>query len=150
ENGAGLICDEALREFLSECNDRNLSHGLGAMPMRFNVLEAFTVFHPQENWFGLLREVDHLFLLSDFFDFATGADAPLDPITVASSLPEGVIHSYNAIGDLKNLAFLHADGRSFVVGGVILVRHGSELSYLLIGGVVTDLTAASARVVQFW
>src|SRR4051812_15314831 len=45
ENGAGLMADRALREMLFTYNDRNWGHGLGAMPMSFNVLEAFLTFN---------------------------------------------------------------------------------------------------------
>jgi hypothetical protein len=61
-----------------------------------------------------------------------------------------VIHSYNAVGNLKDLAFLHANGSSFVTGGITFVRRADEISWLLIGGPITDLNAETARIVQVW
>ena len=151
EGGAGLLCDQALREFLLEINHRFWGHGLGAMPISFNVLEAFTEFHEEAaRWFGLLPERDHVFSLGDFLDFATGADGPSDPAIAVAALPEGVIHSYNAVGNLKDLAFLHANGSSFVTGGITFVRRADEISWLLIGGPVTDLNVETERIVQEW
>ena len=150
DNGAGLLIDEALREFLMEINDRNWGHGLGSMPTSFNVLEAFVTFDAKENWFGLRPERDHVFALSDFLDFVTGQDAPDDPIAIAMQLPEGIAHSYNAIGDLKALSFLYADGKSFVFGGISFIRFGNELSWVMIGGPITDLKAESERSAKEW
>ncbi|HEY1430463.1 MAG TPA: hypothetical protein VGF39_02365 [Stellaceae bacterium] len=84
EGGAGLLCDQALREFLTEINNRLWGHGLGAMPISFNVLEAFTEFHDEApGGFGLLPERDHIFSLGDFLDFATGAEGLLIPLLLS-------------------------------------------------------------------
>jgi hypothetical protein len=150
ENGAGLIADQVLRDMLFEYNDRNWAHGLGALPPSFNVLEAFVTYNARENWFGLRPERDHIFSLGDFLDFVTSPDAPSDKIAVADAIPQGEIHSYNAVGNLKDLAFLHADGGRYVAGAITFVRLNDELSWLLIGGPETDIKAESERIAAQW
>jgi hypothetical protein len=150
ENGAGLAADQALREMLWEYNDRNWGHGLGAMPMSFNVLEAFLTFKASENWFGLRPERDHVFVFGDFLDYVTGVDAPSDPTAEAAGIPEGTIFSFNSIGDLKDLTFLHADGQQFVFGAISFIRFGSELSWLMLGGPVVDLKRESEKILNAW
>ena len=149
-SGAGLPADQSIREIANECNSRNLSHGLTAMPMRFNVLEAFLRFRPADNAFEVRSEKDHLFSLDDFLEFKTGPDARESVEDTLGQLDEGVIHSYNAIGDLEALSFLDADGNRFVAAAITFVRHGDELSWMLIGGTVTDIAAESIRVQKKW
>ena len=93
-SGAGLIADQAIRELATECNNRNLSHGLTSLPMRFNVMEAFLCFRPMDNAFGVLPERDHVFSLADFLDFQTGPDGQECVENILAQLDEGVIHSY--------------------------------------------------------
>ena len=149
-NGAGLIADQAIRELATECNTRNLSHGLTSLPMRFNVMEAFLCFRPKDNAFDVLPERDHVFSLADFLDFQTGPDAQECVENVLDQLDEGVVHSYNAIGDLEALSFFDGDGNKFVAAAITFVRHGNELSWVLVGGTVTDIAAETVRIKEKW
>lgn len=144
KNGSGLTSDDALREFLAEYNHRLWSHGLGVLPSSFNVVEAFLQFHPEGPWFGLREERDHLFLPEDFLDYATSASAPADVLADLAKVPEGVIHSYTVLGSPKALTFSHSDGRQYVIGSFSFVRHHDELSWLTVGGWITDLASETA------
>jgi hypothetical protein len=147
ESGAGFPIDKQLREFALEYNDRQLGHGLLTMPSSFNVFEGFLEFKviPPAQVFLLRPEKDHLFSLSDFLDFATGSDRPCDTLDGVSTIPEGLIYNYTPLGDLRDLAFLHADSNRFVVGGATMVRHGDQLHWAIIGGPICDLAAKTAE-----
>jgi hypothetical protein len=72
-SGAGYPIDRQLREYLVEYNDRQLGHGLRALPSSFNVFEGFFEFRVNmpAHYFVLRPERDHLFSLGDFLDFMT-------------------------------------------------------------------------------
>ena len=70
----------------------------------------------------------HMFSLSDFLDFLTSNDGPIDPVKEALRAPEGIIHSYTPSGALEDLTFLYGDSRAFMVAGFSFVRHGSEIT----------------------
>ena len=149
-SGAGLVADKAIRELADECNIRNLSHGLTSLPMRFNVMEAFIRFVPKDNACVVLPEQDHVFSLADFLDFQTGPDADDNVEDGLALLEEGVVYSYNAIGDLEALSFLDGEGNRFVAAAISFVRHGDELSWILVGGNIVDIAAETARIQEEW
>jgi len=137
ESGAGFPIDQTIRAFALEFNDRALSHGSEVMPASFNVMEAFLFPERVEDRIAVLRlhpERDHMFSLSDFLDFLTSKDGPIDPVKEALRAPEGIIHSYTPSGALEDLTFLYGDSRAFMVAGFSFVRHGSEITWVLLGG----------------
>jgi hypothetical protein len=141
ESGAGYLIDQQIREFLTEYNGRLLGHGLMTMPSSFNVFEGFielrTVY--PADYFAIRLEKDHLFSLADFLDFATSAESNSADMRSLFDLREGVIYNFTPVGDLHEMAFLHADSSRFVVAGFSIVRHGNQLHWAMIGGPVCDL-----------
>ncbi|WP_431271780.1 hypothetical protein [Dankookia sp. P2] len=145
ESGAGLPMDRAIRDFLSEVNHREVSHGFDALPASFNVLEAFIGSRPADKVFDVRPERDHVFSLEDFLDYLTSSDGPADPCAALPSIPEGVVHSYNAVGDLESLAFIDGEGERHVISGISFVRHGDEVTWMLLCGPIVDIAAKSAE-----
>ena len=124
------------------------------MPSSFNVMEAFVAPQKFEGAIPiyLLRdERDHLFSLSDFFDYLTSSDGPKNPVREALRLPEGVVHSYTPTGSVQELTFLYGDGTSFVIGGFALIRYGTEVNWILLGGPClseVELNAARKELIE--
>jgi len=139
QTGAGLLLDGQLREFLVEYNNRLAKFGLDYFPSSMNVLRAFFTHDVKLRILRLLPEKDHLLSFSDFVDFATSADAPADPFAAAYFLEDGVIYSYNSLDDPHDLTFQADDGAEYGIGGVSIVRHGDEVSVMLVGGRIADL-----------
>lgn len=138
ENGSGLPLDTAIREFHLEYNSRTGKYGLNEQPSSFNVLEAFLEFLPPLSVFSIRPERDYIFSFSDFLDFVT-SDAPLEPhMHAAKLLPEGIIHSFLNWERPRDLDFSILNGKSFGVGGISMIRHGTELSMLMLAGEICD------------
>ncbi len=147
-NGAGLQLDGHLRHFLTEFNHRMSEFGFDSMPASFNVLEAFFKYDGNIFYFELLPEVDHLFSFLDYCDYLTSPD---NNIEVASSLEyfaEGMIYSFNILNDPKDIQFSTSSKKSFAVGGVSMIRRGSEVSILLLGGEKIDTTNDPAELLD--
>jgi hypothetical protein len=149
DDGAGFPIDQTIRAQVAEINNRCLTHGTEVMPMSFNVMEAFFVpekFEGSTPIFKLRDERDHMFSLSDFFDFLTSSDGPSNPVLEAMRVPEGVIHSYTPTGNIEELTFLYGDSTAFAIGGFAFIRYGTEISWLLLGGPrVTDAELEATR-----
>lgn len=140
DNGAALPIDELLREFLLEYNGRNMEHGLRSMPASFNVMEAFYKFIPELSMFRLRPERDHLFSSTEFLDYVTSGDATDNITDVLDNMEESVIYSYNVFNDVGEITLSIHNGAEYGIGGAALVRHGSEISILLLAGMKTDLS----------
>jgi hypothetical protein len=141
DSGAGYPIDNLLREYLLEYNDRALGHGLGTMPTSFNVFEGFYEFKTVDPafFFAIKPEKDHLFSLSDFLDYATGAERSADAIRSLMNLRSGVIYNFTPVGEIRELAFLHSDSSRFVIAGFAMIRHDEQLYWSMIGGPICDL-----------
>jgi hypothetical protein len=148
QSGAGFPIDAQLREYLIEYNDRVMGHGLLTLPMSFNDTEGFCVFYEKPtNHFLLRPEKDHLFSFADFLDYATDpARTEEQGAESLGALAEGVIHSYTPIGDVRDTAFLHSDSRRLVIAGITFVRHGEEVSWMMLGGPICDLLAETEKI----
>jgi hypothetical protein len=60
-------------------------------------------------------------------------------------LREGIVHNFTSIGDVRDLAFLHADSTRFVIAGFTMVRHDDQLHWAMIGGPICDLVAQTNK-----
>src|SRR5262249_33830888 len=111
------------------------------MPTSFNVFEAFYEFRikPPANFFAMRREKDHLFSLADFLDFVTDSRRRDHGIRSLFELMDGVVYIFTPVGDVRELAFLHADSSRFVIAGFTLTRREDQLHWALIGGPICDL-----------
>jgi hypothetical protein len=144
--GAGQLLDQEIRHFFNEFNSRLFEHGPHVMPSSFNVLEAFTRYDEDLNFFRLLPERDHLFSFSDFVDFVTSKDAPADPFTAGYQLQEDTIYSYSVLDDPHDLTFSTGGAEEFGVAGVSMVRSSDEIAMMLLAGKVADLEAQESLV----
>ena len=147
KSGAGYPIDKQLREYLLGYNDRLLGHGLMTLPSSFSVFEGFYEFWINEpaNCFTIRPEKDHLFSLSEFVDFATNAERHSDAIRSLLELDDGVIYNFTPVGDLRDLAFLHAESSLFVTAGFTMIRHGEQLHWAMIGGPICDLVEETRK-----
>lgn len=139
KNGAGLEIDKILRYFLQEYNDRNFKHGLNSMPTSFNVMEAFLEHRPDLVYFKLRDERDHRFLLSEYFDFLTSPDNDCKTESLMDLLEEGVIYSYNSCENLEDFILSAPEKENYVISGISLIRHSTELNMLMLIGKEADL-----------
>lgn len=142
DSGADYPIDKLLREYLSAYNERQFSHGLKTMPASFNVFEGFFEFriNTPAHFFSLRPEKDHLFSLGDFLGFVTSADCQNDDPQTLFQLPEGIIYNFTPVGDVRELAFLHADSSRFVIAGFTMIRHEDQLHWAMIGGPICNLS----------
>ena len=143
--GAGQLLDQEIRHFFREFNSRLFEHGPQTMPSSYNVLEAFTRYDEDLNFFRLLPERDHLFSFSDFVDFVTSKDAPADPFAVGYQLLDDTIYSYSVLDDPHDLTFSSGGSEEFAVAGVSMVRSSDEIAMLLLAGKVADLSAQDLK-----
>lgn len=134
DGGAGNYPDEALRTFLLQYNHRTWSYGMRRLPMSFNVLEPFFQYEAEHIRWRLLPEVDYLFSIEDFLDFATQPATPEATVAHAMRLEEGVIHNYSVYDDPTALAMQMEADLEYVVAGASMLRRGSELTVLLVAG----------------
>lgn len=147
-NGSGLLMDGELREFATEINGRVWNHGFrdGIMPSSFNIVEAFVKYHPTYTLFSLRPELDHIFNIEAFLDYATNhSESNLRQLLLAA-IPEGIIHNYNTCNALDSMAFSVNECTKFAVGGVSLVRHGREISMIMSIGEYIDIDQRSAEI----
>jgi hypothetical protein len=129
ESGAGFPIDQLLREFLLEYNNRQLGHGMMTMPTSFNVFEGFYEFrvNPPPPFFAMRTEKDYLYSLADFLDFVTNGERRDDGMQSLFELRDGIVYNFTPIGDVRELAFLHAESSRFVVAGFTMVKREEQL-----------------------
>lgn len=139
-SGAGYPIDQELRLLIGNCNDELLE---GAeVPFR-NIWDVFVGFTKPEvsqllDFVTLRPEKDHAFTALDFYAYATEEGLQEQILPRLRDLPEGVIHNYSALGDIKEVAFEY-EGGSVVSSGISLVRYGEHLHWITLGGPVCDL-----------
>src|SRR5262249_44556020 len=78
-------------------------------------------------------------------DFVTLEGAKTDPYEAARTLPDGVIYSFNVVGDPHDLIFSSGSGAEYGIGGFALVRRDDELSVLVLAGKAADLEGETDR-----
>lgn len=148
ENGAGFPMDKLLRYFSAEYNSRNFEHGLHSMPSSFSVMEAFFDYVPALSLFKLRAERDNALSFMEFLDYMTSGDSPNDIKGAADSIEENIIYTYNVLNDPEDITFSTIAGPEYGVGGVSLIRHGHEITILLLAGEKTDLDAKTVELAE--
>ncbi len=138
ETGAGMQMDQLVRHFSNEFNWRNLQQGLLSMPGSFNVMEAFFQYEPENSVFRIFDERDHIVSFLDFLDFITSGDGTDDMKVACEAIEDDIIYSYNLSNSPEDFTFSAEDGAEFAAGGFSLVRHGPEISLLILAGEKTD------------
>jgi len=139
KNGAGLPADMQLREYNTEYNGRILRGSLHDLPSSFNVAEAFNKFIPRTATFKIRTENDHLFSFPDFIDWVTSNSADSSLEDISDLLSEGIIHSYNSFSRPSDLLFKAQDSNEYGVAALSLIRHGHEISMMMLAGQKCDL-----------
>ena len=94
--------------------------------------------------FDLREEREHLLRLQDYLEWYTSGAIPEEPAMLVDVVREGVIYSFNMVdprGDYR----VQGQGYELVISGVTLVRHGTELSLVILcGESVADRSDAKA------
>lgn len=130
--GSGLYMSKLLRTYFGELDYRFMQCGPKGFPSSFNILEAFFDFEHLPAPFALRNEMEHLLKLEDFLSWTESHDDSKSLLEVAFKMKEGVVHSYNF---LPNRQYLDgAQERETIVAGVSIIRHGAEVSLVLLVG----------------
>ena len=134
EGGSGFRMAKMLRYYFEDYNHRFLNHGPLALPVSFNVVQAFFEFNTEFSVFDLRQEQEHFLRLEDYFEWYTSDQKiPADPKILIDVLPEGVVYSYDMVGDTGAFT-ISTEGSRLAIVGVSLVRHEHELSIILLSG----------------
>ena len=131
--GSGFLVAATLRDYYEEYLNRQLKVGFHGMPLSFNVVESFLVFDRELIAFDLREEREHLLSIDDYFDWYGANSVLRDPGVLVHSMQDGVNYSYNMTGDASGYR-LKTDTSEIVIAGVSLIRHGNELSCMLVAG----------------
>ncbi len=123
-----------LRSYWGEYSNRLLQHGPHSLPASFNVVQAFLTYTTEFRIFDLRREFEHLIRLSDYFDWYTSEQRiPDDPKILIDVIQDGVIYSYEVVGDTGDYT-ISTEGSRLAIAGVSLVRQKNELAIIILSG----------------
>ncbi|MFK0277406.1 GIY-YIG nuclease family protein [Ensifer sp. NPDC090286] len=136
--GAGYPVDKILHELCVEYTHRYASSGIYNQPLSFNYFETFCEIRLHPNSVAPFaepaEEIDHLFSVIDFFEYATGEESNFFSLDKLLELPEGKALHFTVNGNITDFTFLSAAGREFVISGFSMVRRGNYLGWYIIGG----------------
>ncbi len=134
ESSSGFRMASLLRSYFIEYANRILSHGPLSLPSSFNVVEAFFNLNDEFRLFELRKEKEHLLRLHDYYEWYTGEhNLPEDPQILNEVMDENKIYSYDLTGDTGEFAISN-EGSTIAIAGVSMIRHGNELSIILLSG----------------
>lgn len=146
-SGAGYPIDQGIRSFLKSCNQEMIE---GINPPFMNIWDVFSGFVTEQkgtlvSYLRLRPEKDHAFTHLDFFAFATEEGLMEQTLPRLREIPEAVIHNYSGIGEIADTSFELDGGETAVLNGISIIRHGSYLHWIAVGGLVTDLDEVTAE-----
>jgi T5orf172 domain len=132
--GSGFTIAYTLRRyFFFEYFDRVMRHGPFSLPTSFNVVESFLSFSERFLVFDIREEREHLLRLSEYIDWYTAGSFPDKPAILNDILPEGIVYAYNMVAPLEDFAIETVDSKLRILG-VAMIRHGAELSAMILAG----------------
>lgn len=131
--GSGFLMATWLRWYVDQFAYRMIQHGPHSLPCSFNVIEAFLRYDTTCVLFGLRPEREHLLDADEYFDWYSLNELPRDPSLLIEAMEEGVVYSYDLTSSSSGYRIMGEDS-TFVMAGVSFVRHGVELSCVLIAG----------------
>lgn len=131
--GSGFTISATLRHYFFEYFDRLNKHGPHSFPSSFNVVESFLSFSDRYLAFDLREEREHVLRLHEYIDWYTAGSFPDKPSILKDILPEGIIYTYNMVSPLEDFSIETADSKLCVLG-VGIIRHGGELSAMIVAG----------------
>jgi hypothetical protein len=123
------------RYFFFEYFDRLMRHGPFSLPTSFNVVESFFSFSERFFLFDIREEREHLLRLNEYIDWYTSGSFPDKPAVLNDILPEGIVYAYNMVSPLEDFAIETVDSKLRILG-VAMIRHGPELSAMIVTGEV--------------
>ncbi len=132
-SSSGLRMATELRRFWLEYFERFLQHGPHSLPSSFNVIEAFLEFEAELFTFALRPENEHILAFGHYLDWYTAGGFPDAPGSLVDIMDEGLIYSYDFVLS-SDRPLLRAGSSKLSIAGISLVRHGDELSVLLLAG----------------
>jgi hypothetical protein len=97
------------------------------------VVESFLSFSERFFVFDLREEREHLLRLHEYIDWYTAGCFPDEPAVLTEIVSEGVVYAYNMVSPLEDFAIETTDSKIRILG-VALVRHGQELSAMIVAG----------------
>ena len=147
-NGAGLPADILLRDYNIEYNNRVFHHSLHQLPSSFNIVEAFNTFDPRLAIFEVNKEIDCLFSFESFLDFVTSEDCPETFDDLSEYMKDGVIYSFSSFDAPEAVLFSTENHGKFGVRSISLIKHGQEVSVLMLAGQECDLKEKSKHLVD--
>ncbi|MBX3347793.1 MAG: GIY-YIG nuclease family protein [Nitrospira sp.] len=133
QGGSGFIVAETLRGYFIEYLNRLTLHGQFSLPTSFNVVQSFLSYSKSLLAFDLREEREHLLRFYEYFDWYTANSFPDQPLALTDILPEGIVYAYNGISPLDDFV-LETDNSKLRILGVGMVRHGHDLSAIIIAG----------------
>lgn len=140
KSGAGYPVDQVLRQMAIEYTHRYAASGLYNQPMSFNYFEPFCEIDLIDGSIAPYakpsKEVDHLFSVTDFFDYMTSSHSDDFDLSKLFDLPQGTAFHFTCSGNVKDLTFLTAEGREFVVSGFSMIRHDTFVNWYVLGGAI--------------
>jgi T5orf172 domain len=132
--GSGFTIAYTLRRyFFAEYFDRLMRFGPFSLPTSFNVVESFLSFSERFLAFDIREEREHLLRLNEYIDWYTSGSFPDKPAVLNDILPEGIVYAYNMVSPLEDFAIETVDSKLRILG-VAMVRHGPELSAMIVAG----------------
>lgn len=131
--GSGLLMSRTLRHFYAEYVNRLNRYGPDSMPSSYSVVHAFTFFSDELFQFGLRPEREHLLHSDDYFRWYAANTLIHVPSILIDAMHEGVTYSYDMANDSGGYR-ITLKRRVLIVAGVSLIRHGHELSCILVAG----------------
>jgi hypothetical protein len=132
--GSGFTIAHTLRRyFFAEYFDRLMRFGPFSFPASFNVVESFLSFSERFLAFDIREEREHLLRLNEYIDWYTAGTFPDKPAILNDILPEAIVYAYNMVSPLEDFAIETVDSKLRILG-VSMVRHGSELSAMIVAG----------------
>lgn len=81
-------------------------------------------------------------------DYVTSPNIADDLHEALNYMEEGTIYSYNAINDPEDFTLKSTRGDEYVIGGISIIRHGNEISLILLAGEKNDLLAKSKELLE--
>lgn len=137
-SGVGFSVDRTLRQMAIEYTSRFASSGTETLPTSFNYFEPFCYVRLMQKcvapYIDLVPEVNHLFNVSDFFDFLTSAEGEDFSVEELLRIPEARTLHFSNSGDIAEITFFDAFGREYVLSGFSMVRRGNSLHWFLVAG----------------
>lgn len=153
--GAGFPIDRLLHQLAIEYTSRYAVSGIYNQPLSFNYFEAFCDIKLLPNtvapYAEPVQEIDHLFNIVDFFDYATSSESSGFVLSQLNALPDGRALHFTTNGDVNDFTFLTSEGREFVISGFSMVRRENFLHWYIVGGAIfsedewTELSATKEQ-----